>query len=93
MKTFPIEEIKQNLIKSCIHLNAFHFLPYPLSPTVTVAFPNKIRFYGFLKTLLDCAAKDSRGKLEIRIERESWTRKMCWLLIFRMKNIHNSGYI
>ena len=69
-KIFEIEEIKQNLIKSCIDLNSFHFLPYLLSPSVTVGFPNKIRFYGFLKSILNCAGKDSLGMLELRIERE-----------------------
>lgn len=72
MKTFPIEEIKQNLIQSCIELNAIYFLPYLLSPTVTVGFPNKSRFYGFLKTILNCARQDSQGTLELRIEREHW---------------------
>lgn len=75
MKTFQIEEIKQNLIKSCIDLNAFHFLPYLFSPIVKVDFPNKIRFYGFLKTILKCAGKESVGILELRIEREVWDEK------------------
>jgi len=72
MKTFQIDEIKQNLILSCIDLNAFHFLPYLLSPMVQVDFPNKIRFYGFLKTILNCARQDSQGMLELKIEREPW---------------------
>ncbi len=75
MKIFQIEEIKQNLIQSCINLNAFHFLPYLLSPSVTVEFPNKTRFYGFLKSILNCAGKDSHGKLQLRIEREPWDKE------------------
>lgn len=71
-KSFQIEEIKQNLIQSCIEFNAFHFLPYLLSPTVTVDYPNKIRFYGFLKSILNNAGNDSQGTLELRIEREHW---------------------
>ena len=74
MEGFEIEEIKQNLIKSCADLNAFHFLPYLLSPLVSVDFPNKIRFYGFLKSILNCARQDSQGPLELRIEREPWDK-------------------
>ncbi len=70
IETFQIEEIKQNLIQSCIEFKAINFLPYLLSPSVTVDFPNKIRFYGFLKTILNCACQDSQGMLELRIERE-----------------------
>ncbi|MEP6263006.1 MAG: hypothetical protein ABJ092_15625, partial [Gillisia sp.] len=43
-----------------------------LSPSVTVDFPNKIKFYGFLKSILKCAGNDSQRTLELRIEREPW---------------------
>ena len=72
MRTFQIEEIKQNLIQCCIEFNAIHFLPYLLAPSVTVNFPNKIRFYGFLKNIINCAGQDSQGILVLRIERELW---------------------
>lgn len=68
IKKFQIEEIKQNLIQSCINLNAFHFLPYLLSPLVQIDFPNKIRFYRFLKYLLETAKEESVGYLELKIE-------------------------
>jgi len=69
---YEIEEIKDKLIECCINFNATEFLPYLLSPKVTVGFPNKIRFYGFLKTILNCAVKESEGLLELRIEIEPW---------------------
>ena len=73
--SFGIEEIKEKLITCCINCNAIDFLPYLLSPSVTVDFPNKIRFYGFLKSILNCARQDSQGTLELRIEREPWDQE------------------
>ncbi len=68
---YEIEEIKEKLIKCCINCDASDFLPYLLSPSVTVDFPNKIRFYGFLKSILKCANEESEGILELKIEQES----------------------
>ena len=72
MKSASIEEIKQNLIQSCITFDAFHFLPYLLSPVVEIDFPNKIRFYRFLKYLLKTAKEEATGSLQLRIESEPW---------------------
>lgn len=74
-----IQQIKQNLILSCIEYNAFHFLPYLLSPQVCVNFPNKIRFYRFLKYVLQIAKKEAVGKLELRIERNPWEERKGFL--------------
>lgn len=70
--SFEIEEIKSKLIECCINCNAQEFLPYLLSPLITVDFPNKIRFYRFLKSILKSAGEESEGVLELRIEREAW---------------------
>lgn len=67
-----IEEIKKQLFVSCINFNAFHFLPYLLSPLVQVDFPNKIRFYRFLKYLLEAAKEESEGAIQLRVEHEPW---------------------
>ena len=72
---FGTKEIKAKLIECCINCNAIDFLPYLLSPSVTVDFPNKIKFYGFLKSILKCAGTDSLGTLELRIEREPWDKE------------------
>ncbi len=72
MESASIEEIKQNLIQSCITFNAFHFLPYLLSPVVEIDFPKKIRFYRFLKYLLETAKEESEGALHLKIETGPW---------------------
>jgi hypothetical protein len=72
---FEIEEIKVKLIECCISCNAIDFLPFLLSPLVGVGFPNKIRFYSFLKSILKCAREESIGMLELRIEQESWEQE------------------
>ncbi|MFO7719912.1 MAG: hypothetical protein R6W85_05655 [Gillisia sp.] len=69
---YEIEEIKAKLIECCINCSAREFLPYLLSPLITADFPNKIRFYGFLKSILKSAGKESEGVLDLRIEREAW---------------------
>ncbi len=69
---YGIEEIKEKLIECCINCDAIDFLPYLLSPSVTVDFPNKIRFYGFLKSILNCARPELQGILELKIEKEPW---------------------
>ena len=63
-----IEEIKKSLIQSCISFNAFQFLPYLLSPSVETGFPNKIRFYDYLKYLLEAAKEETEGALKLKIE-------------------------
>jgi len=72
---FEIEEIKVKLIECCINCNALDFLPFLLSPLVGVGFPNKIKFYSFLKSILKCAREESIGTLELRIEQESWEQE------------------
>lgn len=72
---FEIEDIKAKLIECCINYNANEFLPYLLSPSVTVDFPHKIGFYRFLKSILKCAGKGSEGMLQLRIEREPWDQE------------------
>jgi len=72
---FEIEEIKVKLIESCISCNAIDFLPFLLSPALKVRFPNKIRFYSFFKSILKRAREESIGMLELRIERNSGSRK------------------
>lgn len=69
---FGIEEIKMNLVESCINFNAFGFLPYLLSPLVRVCYPNKIRFYSYLQDILKSAEENSIGQLELRIEKGHW---------------------
>src|SRR5690606_18002301 len=83
-----IEEIKAQLIECCINCKANDFLPYLFSPSVTVDFPNKIRFYGFLKTILNSAGQNSSGILELRIEREPWDKEN--VLSY---NFYEKGYI
>lgn len=70
--SFDIEEIKAKLIECCISCDASEFLPYLLSSSVDVGFPNKIRFFGCLKSILKSARKESKGVLELRIEEELW---------------------
>ena len=72
MKAPEIDEIKQNLIQSCVNFNELHFLPYLLTPLVEIAFPSKIRFYRYLKYLLKTAKEESEGVLELKIEHEAW---------------------
>ena len=72
LKEFKIEEIKENLIQSCESFDAFHFLPFLLSPLVEIDFPNKIRFYRFLKYLLETAKEESEGALHLKIETGPW---------------------
>ncbi len=67
-----LEDIKQNLIQSCKNFDAFHFLPYLLSPLVEIDFPNKIRFYRYLKYLLKTAKEESEGALHLKIEAGPW---------------------
>jgi len=69
---FPIEEIKQALIKSCIHNQPIQFIPYLLSKNVTVESPNKIRFYRYFKYLLNCAQCSSEGALTLKMEKYAW---------------------
>lgn len=69
---FPIEEIKQALIKSCIHNQPIQFIPYLHSKNVKVGFPNKIRFYKYFKYLLNCAQCSSEGPLTLRMEKYAW---------------------
>lgn len=72
VEIFNIELIKEQLVKSCKTCNAKDFLPYLLSPLVRIDFPNKIRFYSFLKYLLETAKEKSGGALELRIEAGPW---------------------
>ena len=72
MKSASIEEIKQKLIQSCKSFDAFHFLPYLLSPVVEIDFPNKIRFYRYLKYILNSAKEESEGSLLLKIEAGPW---------------------
>lgn len=74
MKTAEIEEIKQNLTLSCMEFKAYNFLPYLLSPLVRVHFPNKIRFYNYLKDIIQTAKIESSGALELRIEANPWQK-------------------
>ena len=90
--SFEIREIKAKLIECCINFNAKDFIPYLLSPSVTVDFPNKIRFYGFLKSILICAAKESEGMLQLRIEREPWDKENVMAYNF-YDNVHTYSRI
>ncbi len=72
MKSASIEDIKEHLIQSCKSFDAFHFLPYLLSPLVEIDFPNKIRFYRFLKYLLENVKEESGGALHLKIETGPW---------------------
>ena len=69
---YEIEEIKKQLINSCINFNSRSFLPYLLSPSVIVSFPNKVRFYNYFSDILNGAKEISQGNLELRVEKESW---------------------
>ena len=90
MKYFEIKEIKQNLIQSCVSFDAFHFLPYLLSPVVEIDFPNKIRFYRFLKYLLKTAKEESEGALQLRVEHEPWEEDEALLVYNFYDELHKN---
>ena len=64
-------QIINGLINSCVSLNAKEFIPFLLEKNVQVAFPNKTRFYLYLKMLINCAEKNCIGNLHPIEERPS----------------------
>lgn len=62
------EEIKAELISSCINNNPKSFLPFIMSEGVETAATNKIDFYHFFKGMLNNAHLRAKGKLTVQIE-------------------------
>lgn len=71
-ETFTSSQIKEALITNCIGNNSIELIPYILSKNCEVKFRNKIRFYGYLKELLNCAHKKKKGELFLKIEKYNW---------------------
>jgi hypothetical protein len=65
-----IEEIKQAFINSCIEGRPEKFKPYLALSAVSVAYPNKIRFYRSFKKFLYCAKAKchTKGEWNLKIE-------------------------
>tara|TARA_R110002073_G_scaffold334073_1_gene522789 strand:+ start:954 stop:1292 length:339 start_codon:yes stop_codon:yes gene_type:complete len=71
MKTeISIENIKSELIKSCVSYNAKSFIPFLMSNNVLTGMPNKTRFYSFFKYMVNCTKQCSEGQLTYKIEHE-----------------------
>lgn len=70
-----IEDIKNELILSCITGDSKRFIPFLLSKNVKTEMPNKIRFYSFFKHMIECSKQNSIGKWTLRIEEASWHDK------------------
>lgn len=71
MKTeVSIENIKSELIKSCVNYDAKSFIPYLMSNNVLTGMPNKTRFYSFFKYMVNCTKQCSEGQLTYKIEHE-----------------------
>lgn len=65
-----IENIKNELIKSCVNYDAKAFIPFLMSKNVLTGMPNKTRFYRFFKQMVNCTRKNSKGQLTFKIEHE-----------------------
>lgn len=65
-----IENIKSELIKSCVNYNAKSFIPFLMSNNVLTGMPNKTRFYSFFKYMVNCTKQCSDGQLTYKIEHE-----------------------
>lgn len=66
----PIENIKSELIKSCVNYYPKTFIPFLMSKNVLTGMPNKTRFYRFFKQMVNCTKQNSEGQLTFRIEHE-----------------------
>lgn len=66
-----IENIKNELIKSCVNYDAKAFIPFLMSKNVLTGMPNKTRFYLFFKQMVNCTRKNSKGQLTFKIEHEN----------------------
>ena len=65
-----IEEIKQVFINSCLEGNPEKFKPYLALKSVSVDYPNKIRFYRAFKETLVCAKSNHHTKGDWRLQIE-----------------------
>lgn len=72
-ETNNIEEIKAELINSCVNYNTKSFIPFLMSKNVLTGMPNKIRFYIFFKYMVSCTKESSVGQLTFKIEHEKRT--------------------
>ena len=61
--------ILDNLIKSCVDNDPISFIPFLLDKNVKVLFPNKVKFYCYLKILVNYAQEKVNGKLCAVIEK------------------------
>ncbi|MFA5300577.1 MAG: hypothetical protein WC389_20510 [Lutibacter sp.] len=66
----PIENIKNELIKSCVNYDTKAFIPFLMSKNVLTGMPNKMRFYRFFKQMVNCTKQNSKGQLTFKIEHE-----------------------
>lgn len=70
-----IQEIKKQLIKSCVDNTPEDFLPYLNSENVKTNTPKKEDFYSFYCHMLKCGKENSFGKWTLCIENVSWSDK------------------
>lgn len=62
-------ELKERLIQACKVCEPSLFFPALLTPNVKVAFPNKVRFYQYFKSILKSAKKEKKTEqLRLSIE-------------------------
>lgn len=69
-KSYDIEMIRIELIKSCINYDTKSFIPFLMSENVLTEMPNKMRFYRFFKKMVYCTKQSSEGLLFTKIENE-----------------------
>ncbi len=78
-----IENIKTEFISACLTYHPKSFIPFLLSENVLTGMPNKIRFYSFFKSMLECAKQNSHGRLTHKIENEqNYTNQRTYFLNF-----------
>ncbi len=61
------ETIKNNLIKSCINLDPWMFLPFLCDEKVKTDFPSKLQFFNSFTSKIECAKRITNGKLSLKI--------------------------
>lgn len=70
-ETKNIENIRTELIKSCVNYDTKSFIPFLISKNVLTGMPNKMRFYRFFKQMVNSTKQSSKGQLTFKIENEN----------------------
>lgn len=71
-KKYPIEIIKEQLVKACVTNDPESFRLYLLSPNVQTEMPSKEKFYNYFKGMMQAARAQSEGKWSAKITSEEW---------------------